>query len=233
MVLRSHAGAGVAVLVMCATAQTATGVPSLPAGFRGLQPLKDVDPACNGKMLCASFSSDEATFLVNSSNTSLGCTFGHEPMDGSCAVPCRGVLHKPCKCLSHGAAVSHIKKRGAVTMLFGMCFMLVGVCVACCLSSTLDVSSWGGDSLAADPAATEMSRTNGRQVHLLTPDAERATSRLITDRPGATARKRRILCQLFFSVFFLIWFFFAGFLLFFGFWLLFFQESIYYDGCSK
>lgn len=205
----------------------------MPAGLRGLLPLKDVDPACNGKMLCASYESEKTLFLVNATNKSQGCTFGHEPKDGSCAVPCTGVLHKPCKCLSHGAAVGHIKKRGGVTMMFGMCFMMVGVCVACCLSSTLDVASWGAEPLTAAPIATEMSRTEGRRVHLLTPEAERTTSRLITDRPGATARKRRVLCQLFFFVFFLIWFFFAGFLLFFGAWLLFFQESIYYDGCSK
>lgn len=180
--------------------------------MRGACPIR---PECDGRVICTGYVSEQPDFLVNSNATEEGCAFGHIAADGSCDVPCTGVGHELCRCVSQEEAHSDSASIAMLILCFGVVFTLIGLCACTCASVELRRGAAGSEGRARG--------IEFRDLEVRSP---------IMQSSPAPARKQRVACALVLGLFFVVWLAFAGFLLTFGVWALFVHKSRYFNGCE-
>lgn len=204
------------IVLLIASPQVADARLGLSELMRGACPIR---PSCDGTVVCTGYVSPHPEFLMNPNATEEGCAWGHIADDGSCDVPCSGVGHELCRCLSKEESHSDSSSVALLILCFGVAFMLLGLGACACASVELRRAATGRDDLARGLEVRDLEIRAGM---MQSPSAR---------GPSAPARKQRVTCALFLGLFFVVWLAFSGFLLTFGVWALFVHKGGYFNGC--
>lgn len=199
--------------------------PLLRGAERGAERLANSNrgrPDCDGTVKCSKFISDSPEFFVDANATDVGCAFGHIADDGSCNIPCKGVGHEVCRCLSKKEAHGDNESLAGLSFAFGLVFTLVGCCACCCVGAEVL-----GQRKAARVVQAQDFEPGEHAIQSLTVSSDG----LLQRGPSEFVKRGRALLALFLGLFFAIWFFFSTFLVAFGLWVLIFKKNAYYNGC--
>lgn len=87
--------------------------------------------SCNGAFQCSSMTSSDPDLILEGTNASVACKYGHTEIGGNCRRGCDGIRSAPCTCQTQKEAEAGIQQDARTSLIASVLMILLGCCCIC------------------------------------------------------------------------------------------------------